>query len=105
MNALHSAIQEQPGSAGCQIRLSGDLNVGHAMDLHRILTSACEKFSHVDILLHDVTAFDVSAIQLLLAASAETATKVVVQTGENSDCVSHWLTVAGLPNVFASAVA
>jgi hypothetical protein len=60
------------------------------------MLSACEKYPQVSVVLDDITAFDVSAMQILLAAVRKTTARVDIRLRENSDCVTHWLNIAGL---------
>ena len=55
--------------------------------------------------MNDVTAFDVSAMQILIAAVRNPATKVSVRVGDGAECVSHWLDVAGLADAVFAEVA
>ena len=89
-------LEEIEDSTTCRIRLSGNLNVSNALTLHQAVVTTCEKYPQVDLLLHDVTAFDVASMQILLAAVNDTSTRVTVQIGENADSVTHWLSIAGI---------
>jgi len=100
MSNLVCAVDDHGHDAACCVRLSGDLSVSHATAVHQALLSAIDKHNQVDVVLQDVTAFDVSVMQILLAASKETTTAVQIRLGENSDCASHWLSIAGLSESF-----
>jgi anti-anti-sigma factor len=100
MESLQTAFEESADSSTCHIRLSGDMTISHALSLHQTLLSTTEKYPQVEITLQNVVAFDVSAIQLLLATVNDSTTKVRVSIGENADCVKRWLATAGLPRAF-----
>lgn len=96
MNTMQSVTEEQSGGSACVLQLKGELTVSNAQQLHLQVLSACEKYPQVSVVLDDITAFDVSAMQILLAAVRETTTRVDIRLGENSGCVTHWLNIAGL---------
>ena len=96
MCELKCVTEEQQESSACLLRLSGDLNISNAQKLHQRVLETCETFPEVRLLLHDVTAFDVSAIQILIAAVHTPVTKVIVQIGDGAECVTHWLNLSGL---------
>ena len=105
MTEMISTTEELEGSSTCRIRLSGAINVSNAQVLHQTVVNVCEKFPQVELLLHDVTAFDAACMQILRAAQREATTKVTIQTGENADCVAHWLGIAGLSCILQAHVA
>jgi anti-anti-sigma regulatory factor len=96
MSSLICVVDDAGENAACQIRLGGDLSVSHAANVHQALLSVVEKHPRVDVLLQDVTAFDLSIMQILLSAQKDSTTAVRIRMGENSDCATHWLNVAGL---------
>lgn len=105
MCGLNCVTEEQPESSACLLRLSGELNVSNAQKLYQQVLETCETFPEVRMLLHDITAFDVSAIQILIAAVHTPVTKVSVRVGDGAECVTHWLNLAGLTEaVFTEAV-
>ena len=104
MCELNCTTEERPESATCVLRLSGELSVSNAQKLYLQVLETCETFPEVQVLLNDVTAFDVSAMQILIAAVHNPATKFSVRLGDGAECVTHWLNVAGLTQaVFTSA--
>lgn len=105
MSELKCVTEEQQESSACLLRLSGELNITNAQKLYQRVLETCETFPEVQLLLHDVTAFDVSAIQILIAAVRAPVTRVSVQIGDGAECVSHWLNLSGLkPAVFTEAI-
>lgn len=98
-------VEESEDSLVCQIRISGDLSVRNAVALHQAVLAACEKHARVDICLHDITAFDVSAIQILMAAISDSTTQVIIRIRENAASVTHWLDLAGLSNILLNQAA
>ncbi len=102
MSDFTCAVEEAAAGERAIVRLGGDLHVSNAFAIHQKLVSLAEKYSALDIVLGDVTAFDVSAMQLLLAAKKETDTQVKVSFGEGCDSVTHWLKVAGMTSAFAA---
>ena len=105
MCELNCKTEEQTESSACVLRLSGELSVSNAQQLYQRILKACETFPEVQMLLNDVTAFDVSAMQILIAAVHNPVTKVSVRVGDGAECVTHWLNLAGLTDaVFTEAV-
>lgn len=102
MSEYSCVVEEAADSTRAKVLLSGSLHVSNAFALHQTLTSLVEKYSQLDIVLNEVTAFDVSAMQILLAARRESDTKVSVTLGEGCDSASHWLQVAGMSKAFAA---
>lgn len=102
MSDYSCVVEEAADSTRAKVLLSGSLHVSNAFALHQKLTSLVEKYSQLDIVLNEVTAFDVSAMQILLAARRESDTKVSVTFGEGCDSASHWLQVAGMSQAFAA---
>jgi anti-anti-sigma factor len=105
MCEIELVLEESPSHSGCCLRLSGDLNVIHAQALHQHVLSACEKFPEVVFHFSNVTAFDVSGMQILLSAGKQSATRVTYRTGEGAECIAHWLEIAGLSSAFANQAA
>jgi anti-anti-sigma regulatory factor len=105
MCEIELVLEESPSHSSCCLRLSGDLNVIHAQTLHQHVLSACEKFPEVVFYFSHVTAFDVSAMQILLSAGKQAATRVAYRTGEGAECIAHWLEIAGLSSAFANQAA
>ena len=50
------------------LKLEGDVNVGRAAELKDALLKSLEKAETIEINLHDVTAIDLSCLQLLCSA-------------------------------------
>lgn len=96
MSNLICVVDDAGDEAICRIRLGGDLSVSHAASVHQALLSVVEKHPRVDVTLQDLTAFDLSIMQILLSAQKDLTTDVRIRMGENSDCATHWLNVAGL---------
>ena len=102
MSDFSCVVEEASDSTRALVRLSGDLQVSHAFALHQKLAGLVEKYSHLDIVLNEVTAFDVSAMQILLAVRKESDTKVTIKLEDGCDSVNHWLKVAGTIQAFAA---
>ena len=102
MSDFSCDVEEAATGERATVRLGGDLLVSNAFAIHQKLVSLVEIYSALDVVLGDVTAFDVSAMQLLLASKKETDTKVNVSFGEGCDSVRHWLNVAGMSSAFAA---
>ena len=105
MSEIELVLEESPSHSGCCLRLSGDLNVVNAQALHQHVLSVCEKFPEVVFHFCNVTAFDVSGMQILLSARKQAATRVTYRIGDGADCVTHWLEIAGLSSAFANQAA
>lgn len=105
MSEIELVLEESPSHSGCCLRLSGDLNVMNAQALHQHVLLVCEKFPEVVFHFFHVTAFDVSGMQILLAAGKHAATRVTYRIGDGADCVTHWLQIAGLASAFTNQAA
>lgn len=105
MSAIELVLEESPNHPGCCLRISGDLNVMNAQTLQQHVVSDCEIFSEVVFHFCNVTAFDLAGIQILLAAGKEAGSRVTYRIGDNAECITHWLEVAGLSSAFAKRAA
>ena len=102
MSDYSCVVEEAADTTRATVRLGGDLHVSNAFAIHQKLTALVEKYSQLDIVLNEVTAFDVSGMQILLATRRESDTKVTVTLGEGCESASHWLQVAGMSQAFAA---
>ncbi len=105
MSEIELVLEESPSHSGCSLRLSGDLNVINAQALHQHVLSACDKFPEVEFHFCNVTALDVSGIQILLSAGKHAATRVTYRIGDGAECIAHWLEIAGLSSAFINQAA
>jgi hypothetical protein len=101
MSNLICVVDDAGDNSACQIRLGGDLSVTHAANVHQTLLCVVEKYPRVDVILQDVIAFDLSIMQILLSAQKDPTIAVRIRMGENSDCATHWLNVAGLSSALS----
>lgn len=96
MSQMRCETKEYDGGSSCRMHLSGALNVGNAQAVCQCVLSNCEKYSRVGIVLEDVTAFDASVMQILLAAQRIETAGVSIFRGSQAESVEHWLNIAGL---------
>ena len=105
MSDVQCLVEESEDQTSCRLRISGSLNVCNAVSLHQVILATCEKYPQMTILLENVEAFDVTALQILAAAKRFPSCQVRLEAWSETECVGHWVRVGGFVHDFPELAA